>query len=321
MLVDMKLPELLEYRGISPKPQDFDVFWDKSLAEMAALDPRAEWIPAKFQTPQAECFDLWYTGVGGSRIHAKFLRPRDAKKRLGPAVVFYHGYTGRAGDWNAYLGYVGEGFTVAAMDCRGQGGESQDTVPTTGNTYRGHIIRGLDDGPEKLAFRNIYLDAAELLRLVAAEPYVDEKRIGVTGGSQGGGLTYAAASLFPQVNRAAAQYPFLSDYRRVWEMDLAKDAYQELKDYFRHFDPRHEREDEIWMKLGYIDIQNLAPRIRGKMLMFTGMMDTVCPPSTQFAAYNKVTSEKKYILYPDFGHDNLPESGDIILSYMLEMMK
>ena len=79
MLIDMKLPELLEYRGISPKPQDFDAFWDKSLAEMAALDPQAEWIPAKFQTPQAECIDLWYTGVGGSRIHAKFLRPRAAK--------------------------------------------------------------------------------------------------------------------------------------------------------------------------------------------------------------------------------------------------
>ena len=75
------------------------------------------------------------------------------------------------------------------------------------------------------------------------------------------------------------------------------------------------------MKLGYIDIQNLAPRIRGKMLMFTGMMDTVCPPSTQFAAYNKITAEKKYILYPDFGHESLPESGDITMQFMLEMMK
>ena len=320
MLVDMQLPELLKYQGRSPKPQDFDAFWERSLAEMAALDPRTEWIPSKFQTSFAECIDLRYTGMGGSRIHAKFLRPRETARRSGPAVVFYHGYSGRSADWNTFLGYVAAGFTVAAMDCRGQAGTSQDTVPTTGNTYFGQIIRGLDDEPEKLLFRNIYLDAAELLRIVAAEPYVDEKRIGVTGGSQGGGLTFAAASLFPQVNRAAAVYPFLSDYRRVWEMDLAKDAYKELKDYFRMFDPRHEREESIWMKLGYIDIRNLAPRIRGKLLMITGMMDTVCPPSTQFAAYNKVTSEKKYILYPDFGHEYLPEANDIVMQYMFEML-
>ena len=103
-------------------------------------------------------------------------------------------------------------------------------------------------------------------------------------------------------------------------MDLAVGAYQELKDYFRRRDPRHEREDAIWEKLGYIDLQYLAPRIKGTVKMFTGMMDTVCPPSTQFAAYNKITAPKSYVLYPDFGHEALPEAADIILQFMLEMM-
>ena len=320
MLVDMKLPELLAYQGRNPKPQDFDAFWDKSLADLAALDPQCEWVPAKFQTVEAECFDLFFTGMGGSRIHAKFARPRKAEDRKGPAVVLYHGYSGNAGDWIGLLPYVCCGFTVASLDCRGQGGQSQDTVPTTGTTLNGHIIRGIDDTPDKLLFRNIFLDTAELVRIVGNEPYVDAARIGVTGGSQGGGLTLAAASLVPEINRAAPIYPFLSDYKRVWEMDLAKDAYQELKNYFRRHDPRHEREDAIWNQLGYIDIQNLTPRIRGTVKMFTGMMDTVCPPSTQFAAYNKITAPKSYVIYPDFGHEALPDAGDMILQFMLEMM-
>ena len=49
------------------------------------------------------------------------------------------------------------------------------------------------------------------------------------GGSQGGGLTLACAALEPRIKRLAPVFPFLSDYRRTWEMDLAVDAYEELK--------------------------------------------------------------------------------------------
>ena len=110
-------------------------------------------------------------------------------------------------------------------------------------------------------------------------------------------------ALEPRIKRAAPMFPFLCDYKRVWEMDLAKDAYDELKMYFRHFDPQHKREDEIFTKLGYIDNQHLAPRIRGEVLMAVGLMDTICPPSSQFAAYNKITAKKSLAIYPDFGHE------------------
>ena len=37
--------------------------------------------------------------------------------------------------------------------------------------------------------------------------------------------------------------------------------------------------------------------------MGVGLMDKICPPSTQFAAYNKITSPKSTAIYPDFGHE------------------
>ena len=128
-----------------------------------------------------------------------------------------------------------------------------------GTTLRGHIIRGLEDSPENLLFRSIFLDTAA----VGAESSWacrrwTRRRVGATGGSQGGGLTLACAALEPRINRAAPAYPFLCDYRRVWEMDLALNAYEELRWFFRSFDPRHEREEEIFTRLGYIDLQNLA---------------------------------------------------------------
>ena len=102
-------------------------------------------------------------------------------------------------------------------------------------------------------------------------------------------------------------------------MDLAKDAYDELRTYFRQFDPQHQRETEIWTKLGYIDNQHLAPRIRAEVLMGTGLMDTICPPSTQFAAYNKISSPKNVSIFPDYGHEGLPGFSDQVWEFMSQL--
>ena len=37
-----------------------------------------------------------------------------------------------------------------------------------------------------------------------------------------------------------------------------------------------------------------------------GLKDEACPASTQFAAYNRLKTEKQLMLYPDFGHEGLP---------------
>ena len=312
---DMPLEELATYQGRNPRPADFDSFWDQSLAELAALDPQVELTPAEFESAVADCFHLYFTGTGEARVHAKLLRPK-ASQGPHPAVLMFHGYAGSSGDWFSKLGYVAQGFTVAALDCRGQGGLSEDRGSVTGPTLNGHIIRGLVGPPEQMLFRNIFLDTARLAQIVMAMPEVDENRVGAVGGSQGGGLTLACSALEPRIRRAAPLYPFLCDYRRVWEIDLAADAYAELQDYFRRFDPLHEKEEAVFEKLGYIDVQHLSARIRAEVLLGVCLMDTICPPSTQFAAYNKITASKSLLLYPDFGHELPPGHEDRVFQFL-----
>ncbi|GAB4175619.1 MAG: acetylxylan esterase [Terrimicrobiaceae bacterium] len=315
-LIDKPLHELRNYRGTNPRPDDFDGYWQEALAELDATDPQPELIPSSAISPKnAEVFELWFTGVGGARIFAKLLKPRNVTSPA-PAILEFHGYTGNSGDWSDKLRYASEGVFVAAMDCRGQGGRSQDVGGVRGNTHHGHIIRGLADGPDKLLFRSIFLDTVQLARVVMSLPGVDAARVASMGGSQGGALSMACASLEPRIARCVSVFPFLSDYLRVWEMDLAKDAYSELRTYLRHFDPRHERIEETFRTLGYIDIHHLAPRIRAEVLMGISLMDTICPPSTQFAAFNAVTSPKKDVLFPDFGHEALPGFNDEIFNFV-----
>ncbi len=318
LVFDMPLEELKSYQGQNPRPDDLDTFWENGLVEMRSLDPDVELVAADFQTDLSECFHMYITGVGGARIHAKLLRPRGVNAPH-PAVLMFHGYSGNSGDWSSKLGYVAQGFTVAALDCRGQGGLSEDKGGVKGGTLHGHIVRGLDGPPEDMLYRKIFLDTAQLAGIVMGMPDVDEKRVGATGGSQGGGLTLACAALEPRIRRAAPVFPFLSDYQRVWEIDLDQNAYAELREYFRRFDPLHARERAVFERLGYIDVQHLCPRIRGEVLMGVGLMDTICPPSSQFAAYNKIQAEKSMLIYPDFGHEALPGHDDNIFQFMAKL--
>ena len=313
---ELPLEELMNYKGSSVCPEDFDDYWGGALKEMHAVDPNVELRPADFVTDAADCFDLFFTGVRGARIHAKLLLPKGLQSPC-PAVLQFHGYTGNAGNWCEKLSYVCAGFAVAALDCRGQAGLSQDTGGVQGTTMNGHIIRGLLDEPENLLMRHIFLDTAELAEIVMGLPSVDETRVSVMGGSQGGGLSLVCAALVPQIKKAAVDYPFLCDYQRVWQLNRTiENAYSELRTFFRDFDPRHEREDEFFRRLGYIDAVNLAKWIRADTIMAITLMDECCPPSTQFATFNRIPGKKHKYIYPDFTHECIPSHADIVYQFI-----
>ncbi len=319
-LNDMPLEELRVYRGINPKPADFDAYWAEGLAEMNAVDADVKFVPAEFKTPFADCYELYFTGVGGARIHARVVRP----KRSGstPLALHFHGLGGYAGEWCYYLPLAASGITVVGLDCRGQRGLSEETGRRLGSTQGDSFLtRGLLDGVKNLYYRGVYLDCAQIAGIAMNFDWVDRSRVGVWGGSQGGGLTLVCAGLVKGLNRIAPVFPYLCDYRRVWEMDLAEGAYRDIRDWLRAYDPRHEHIEEFFTSLGYIDAQFFAERVEARVQMQTGLRDTCCPPSTQFAAYNHITAPKELLLYPDYGHENLRGADEIIYQYLLGMVE
>lgn len=314
-MLDEWMEKLTAYQGSNPKPADFDAFWDDSIREMKAVDPDITITPAQFQSPVVDCYDLYFTGVHGARVYAKLLKPKFSSGKC-PAALNFHGYHRKSGDWVDYLAYAASGFVVAALDCRGQAGNSQDIGGNMGNTCIGHLTRGWKDSPDKMLFRDIFLDTAQLAGIVMDMDEVDQTRVCAYGGSQGGGLAIACAALEPRVHKLAAFNPFLCDYKRAWELDMTVYAYAEIKAYFRENDPQHLHEDAFFTKMGYIDIQHLAPRIQAQTLMVSGLRDVVCPPESHFAVYNKLTCKKKMIPYPDFGHEELPGCYDMVYQFL-----
>lgn len=315
---DYPLEEILTYQGISPKPFDFDNYWKEGLMEAKGKGVSATWVKADFSSPFAECYDLFFEGTGGARIYAKVLMPKKIQQKA-PALLHFHGYSGASGEWTSYLGFVAAGFVVAALDCRGQGGVSEDFNGAKGSSLKSQIINGLLGPITNLYFRHVFLDTTILTQIVMALPEVDANRVGVYGNSQGGGLALACAALVPEIKKVAIAYPFLCDYKRLWQMEQAKGEYWELRDYFQQMGSQPQLEEKLFLKLGYIDVQHLCSRIQADVLMGVGLQDTICPPSTQFAAYNKIASKKSYLLYPDQGHGNLTGFSDKVYQFLLEL--
>ncbi len=317
-VVDMPIEKLQKYQGITPCPADFDAVWDGMLCDLDKLELQYTLKDSGFETAFAECLDLYFIGTKGAKVHAKYWRPKHAKEKS-PILLKFHGYACASEEWTSNLHYVAEGFCVAEMDCRGQNGCSEMVERVSGSAFHNYFIRGLEGPVEDMPYVQVFLDTAMLAKVVKSLPETDETRVAVTGGSQGGGLSVACAALVPDIKLAAPIYPFLSDYKRVWQMDQCNGAYKEVRDYFRNYDPLHEREEEIFTKLGYVDVQNFAKRIRAEVQMTTCLMDTTCPASTQFAIYNKLTCKKKHLIYPDFGHEKITGNQPRVFQFLRQL--
>lgn len=314
---DLPFEALQTYQGTNPRPDDFDEYWAKALTELAGVDAEVELVPAEFTVPFARTEHLYFTGTGGARVHAKVVRPLTIDGPA-PAVLMFHGYGGESPKWTDLLGYAARGFTIAALDVREQVGYVDNLPRASAFNLKHHVVDGLDAGPEHLLYRHVYLDTRRLFDIVSGFEGVDPDRVATTGWSQGGGLSLVAAALAPQVKLVATVFPFLCDYQRAWEMSLEKAPYDEITTWFKKRDPQHLREREVFTRLGYVDVQHLAAKIQGRVEMFVGLEDKTCPPSTQFAAYNKITAPKALHIYPDFGHDDLPGALDRIYTLIGE---
>ena len=312
---DMPLQQLKQYTGSTPRPKDFWEFWEKRAGEAWALPLEYELKEAEIpHTPYTQYYDVWLRGMAGARLHIKYVKP--VRKRRVPVVLQFHGYPGSSRGWFEQSSFAGLGMAVLAMDCPGQGGISEDLGGRQGTTAADHIIMGADGPPEKLYYVEVFQDTCLMVRLALALEGLDTEQIYVNGASQGAGLGLVCTALNASyIKRCAALYPFLSDYRRVWEMDRDVIVYNGLAYHTRWFDPMGEHLDEFFTKLGYIDVQNFVERITCPVLCGTGLMDDVCPPSTQFAVFSKITARKKHFIFYEYGHEEIAAFDNKIINF------
>mgnify|MGYP000847774737 FL=1 len=304
---DLPLAELQAYRAELAEPADFDEFWSATVAEARAHDVDVRLEPVDAGLELVEVFDVTFAGFGGHPIKAWFTRPRGAAGPL-PTVVQYNGYGGGRGLPFQHTQWPSAGYAHLFMDTRGQGagwGEGGDTPDPvgTGPATPGSMTQGIED-PETYFYRRVFVDAVRAVDAVRTIDGVDPEKVAVTGGSQGGGMTIAAAGLSDGLAAAMPDVPFLSHFRRAIEITDAF-PYGEIVKYLA---VRRDQTERVLRTLSYFDAVSHARRANAPGLFSVALMDMICPPSTVYAAFNvwgELTGgpTKDMTVYPFNGHE------------------
>ncbi|GAB4426334.1 MAG: acetylxylan esterase [Chloroflexi bacterium OHK40] len=290
---DMPLEQLTTYRPERTEPADFDAFWATTLAATRSHLLNATFTPYASGLHALETFDVTFAGYGGQPVKGWLNLPRQRSGPL-PCVVEFIGYGGGRGFPSDWLLWASAGYAHLVMDTRGQGsvwlpGNTPDPEPDGANPhFPGFMTRGIAS-PESYYYRRVFADAVRAIEAARAHPAIDQGRIAVTGGSQGGGITLAAAALVPDVQLAMPDVPFLCHYRRATEITDAH-PYQEIA---RYCMAHRASVDRVFATLAYFDGVNFAARARASALFSVALMDEICPPSTVFAAYNHYSGPKQ----------------------------
>jgi cephalosporin-C deacetylase len=310
-LFDMPIEQLRSYAPDLNAPADLSDFWARALAEARQVPMRPRFEETDGLLPGIRAWDCSFPGYGGQDVKAWFILPSakaveglppgylDAQGRL-PCVVEYIGYGGGRGFPLNWLAWPAAGFAFLVMDTRGQGsvwlnGDTPDPEPEGSNPQQpGFMTRGILD-PEKYYYKRVYVDGVRAVEAALCRPEVDPGRVFVTGGSQGGAITLAVASLLGgpsglpapggtfRLAGAMPEVPFLCHFRRAVEI-AGTDPYLEI---LRYLKCHRDKIDQAFSTLAYFDNVNLVPWARAEALFSVALMDDICPPSTVFAAYNR----------------------------------
>jgi cephalosporin-C deacetylase len=301
---DLPLSELQSYLPPRGEPADFDAFWAATLAEARAHPLEPCFAPFDAGLSTLEVFDVTYNGYGGQPIKGWLLLPAHRAGQALPCIVEYIGYGGGRGFPLNWLVWASAGYAHLVMDTRGQGsswqtGDTPDPEPPgTNPQFPGFMTRGVLD-PATYYYRRVFTDAVRAVEAARAHPAVDGHRVAITGGSQGGGITLAVAALEPSVRAAAPDVPFLCQYRRAATLvDTA--PYSEIA---RYCQTHRDKVETVFRTLSYFDGLNFAARATAPALFSAGLMDTICPPSTVYAAYNHYAGPKQMSVWEFNNHE------------------
>lgn len=284
---------------------DFNAFWEKSLADLAKVEPRFKMtlIPERSQGPK-NIYHVEMLSYMNVLIEGYYAVPKG--RGPFPAIANFMGYgsVARFPDPHA-----DPGFAEFILSVRGQG------IQRPVSAYGSWITWGLAS-KETYYYRGAYLDLVRTIDFLASRPEIDSDKIVADGGSQGGAFAIVAAALDKRIKAISPTIPFLSDFRNYFR--IAPWPRSEFERYLS------ENKDENWERiynvLSYFDIKNLASRIECPVLMAVGLQDEVCPPHIKFAAYNQIKSQKRVIVYHDRAHNTPPEWRELRLKFFREKL-
>lgn len=304
----------LKIEATTELPRDFAKFWETAKAENSKvpLDAKITLLPDRCM----ETVNVYNVSLQNFRAGARLYGILCAPKKEGkyPALLRVPGAGARP--YGGDTAQAKKGIITFEIGIHG--------VPVTmdssvyNDMMRGSIFDywfyNLDDR-DRYYYKHVYLGCVRAIDFIFSLPQFDGENLAVTGGSQGGALSIVTAGLDTRVKWLAPIYPALCD--------LTGYLHGRAGGWPHMFDKANYafnvKEDKIETSK-YYDVVNFARQVKIPGLYSWGFNDTVCPPTSMYAAYNVIMAPKTLLLFLETGHWTYPEQVERIEAWLAEKL-
>jgi cephalosporin-C deacetylase-like acetyl esterase len=269
----------------TPRPADFDAFWESRLAAQAAVPLNPVLTPVETTVPGVD-LRMFALDALGSKAHGYVARP--AREGRFPALVQLQ-YAGvYALNAAAVARRASEGWLILNVDAHDKlPSDPSGTVPRNyreiGNTSR-----------ETSYFLHMYLRDSRVLDYLLTRPDWDGRTIVLTGGSMGGQQSLVLAGLRPEkISAVLVCVPAGADSNG--NLHGRKAGYPDWES----------GNADVMRTALYFDTVNFAPRIKAPVMAGIGFIDTISPPAGIWTTLNQVAAPVEPLPMIESEHDNL----------------
>ncbi|MDB6119526.1 MAG: acetyl xylan esterase [Verrucomicrobiaceae bacterium] len=277
-----------EIKPSMPVPDDFDAFWDGQKKKLAAIPINAKIEKVESTSKKVEAFDIKADSVG-SQVSGYFARPVDAKPKSLPVILTVHGAGVRSSSLGGATSWANQGYLAMDMNAHGSpnGKPDQFYKELADKELKDYRFVGRESR-ETCYFLGMYLRLIRGIDLLTSQPEWDGKTVIVFGGSQGGAQAFAAAGLDSRVTFFCAAVPAMSDHTGMVANRIA--GWPKLVPVGADGKP----DAKVLEASRYFDDVNMATRTKARgAYVSTGFIDTTCPPTSVYAAYNVLKMPKQ----------------------------
>jgi cephalosporin-C deacetylase-like acetyl esterase len=275
------------------RPDDFDAFWESKLKWLRTIAPNPKLTPKDAGDDRVDYATIQMDHVSGTHVYGQIAKPKNSSKKL-PALVIFQ--------W-ASPPYPLEKVWVTQPAADGWltlNIEPHDVLPdqppayyaALPDTLKNYHSIGNDDRDENY-FVEMFLRDVRAVDYITTHPDWDGKTLVVMGTSMGGMQALAAAGLHPKVTHVIVNEPAGCDTNASLHGRQAG---------YPNFPV--EKNPEVAETARYVDVVNFAPRITAKALVAMGFVDTVCPPTGIWTAFNQIKGQKEAAPMIDSAHNH-----------------
>ncbi|MBI5801650.1 MAG: acetylxylan esterase [Verrucomicrobia bacterium] len=284
----------LQIKPSMAPPADFDSYWAGEKAKLARVPMNPRLTPQNSASKGVEAFDLQADSLG-KPVSGYFARPFGAKSKSLPIILTVHGAGVVSSGLAGATGWAERGFLALDMNAHGipNGQPKQFYTDLASGSLKDYRTRGRDSR-DTIYFHDMFLRLVRALDFLTAQPEWDGRTVVVHGSSQGGYQSIVAAGLDPRVTFFAAGVPAGCDHTgfkagRVngWPKFIATGETPA---------------PNIVEAVRYYDAVSFATRTKAAGIITVGFIDTTCPPSGIYAAFNALGGKREIFNSIRTGH-------------------